>query len=146
MKWGLMLNLDSRFQVNAPQIAHETIDNETIVIDFESGIYYSLREVANQVWIWLATGATVAEIVDWTVAHYTGDRAEIEQSVELFVTALLRESLIAKAEKSSTVAPPQSETKQPFVVPILEQYTDMQDLLLLDPIHEVDAQGWPARK
>jgi hypothetical protein len=25
-------------------------------------------------------------------------------------------------------------------------YEDMQDLLLLDPIHDVDETGWPARK
>jgi hypothetical protein len=28
-------------------------------------------------------------------------------------------------------------------VPVLNKYTDMQDLLLLDPIHEVDERGWP---
>jgi hypothetical protein len=28
----------------------------------------------------------------------------------------------------------------------LNKYTDMQDLLLLDPIHEVDAAGWPSTK
>jgi hypothetical protein len=31
----------------------------------------------------------------------------------------------------------------PFVAPVLDKYTDMQELLLLDPIHEVDASGWP---
>ena len=30
-----------------------------------------------------------------------------------------------------------------FEAPILQKYTDMQDLLLLDPIHEVDEAGWP---
>jgi hypothetical protein len=31
-------------------------------------------------------------------------------------------------------------------VPLLRKYTDMRDLLLLDPIHDVDEQGWPVRK
>jgi hypothetical protein len=26
---------------------------------------------------------------------------------------------------------------------MLQKFTDMQDLLLLDPIHEVDESGWP---
>ncbi len=30
-----------------------------------------------------------------------------------------------------------------YVAPVLESFTDMQDLILLDPIHEVDAAGWP---
>jgi hypothetical protein len=34
-----------------------------------------------------------------------------------------------------------------FTQPVLEVYTDMQDLLLLDPIHEVDEEaGWPSPK
>ena len=28
-------------------------------------------------------------------------------------------------------------------LPRLRKYTDMQDLLLLDPIHEIDQSGWP---
>ena len=30
-----------------------------------------------------------------------------------------------------------------FEKPVLQKYSDMQDLLLLDPIHEVDEMGWP---
>jgi hypothetical protein len=34
----------------------------------------------------------------------------------------------------------------PFEPPILERFDDMQELLLLDPVHEVsDEEGWPAR-
>ncbi|MCU1244771.1 MAG: hypothetical protein JWN02_681, partial [Acidobacteria bacterium] len=27
--------------------------------------------------------------------------------------------------------------------PRLERYTDMQEIILLDPVHKVDSQGWP---
>jgi len=30
-----------------------------------------------------------------------------------------------------------------YAPPVLETFSDMQDLLLLDPIHEVDDAGWP---
>jgi hypothetical protein len=33
-----------------------------------------------------------------------------------------------------------------FIAPVLAVYTDMQDLLLLDPIHDVDEIGWPTRR
>jgi hypothetical protein len=29
---------------------------------------------------------------------------------------------------------------------LFEKYTDMESLLLADPIHEVDEQGWPKLK
>jgi hypothetical protein len=36
-----------------------------------------------------------------------------------------------------------TETMQP---PVLEPFGDMQDLLLLDPVHEVDEDaGWPTK-
>ena len=33
--------------------------------------------------------------------------------------------------------------KLPFEAPVLYTYTDMAELLLLDPIHDVDETGWP---
>jgi len=41
------------------------------------------------------------------------------------------------------VITPPPAGRPPFVKPILQKYTDMADLLLLDPIHEVGEQGWP---
>ena len=31
----------------------------------------------------------------------------------------------------------------PFVAPSFTTFTDMQDIILLDPVHEVDTRGWP---
>jgi hypothetical protein len=37
--------------------------------------------------------------------------------------------------------------KLPFQKPLLQKYTDMEALLLVDPIHEVDEEeGWPKQK
>jgi len=36
-----------------------------------------------------------------------------------------------------------SAERPPFTKPELHKFTDMQDLLLFDPIHEVDESGWP---
>ena len=39
-----------------------------------------------------------------------------------------------------------SGTRQPYSPPVLNSYTDMEELLLLDPIHDVDQAGWPMPK
>ena len=31
-----------------------------------------------------------------------------------------------------------------YQAPSLEKYSDLQDLLLIDPIHEADESGWPS--
>ena len=33
-----------------------------------------------------------------------------------------------------------------FVAPALTRYTDVKDLLVLDPVHDVDEMGWPTPK
>jgi hypothetical protein len=33
-----------------------------------------------------------------------------------------------------------------FSPPVLQKFSDMQELLLVDPIHEVKAEGWPLTK
>lgn len=30
-----------------------------------------------------------------------------------------------------------------FLAPLIETVTDMENLLAIDPVHEVDGQGWP---
>jgi hypothetical protein len=34
----------------------------------------------------------------------------------------------------------------PYTKPVLNKYTDMQQLLLADPLHEVQEAGWPHTK
>jgi hypothetical protein len=38
---------------------------------------------------------------------------------------------------------PSPASRRPFDEPLVERFTDMQNLLLLDPIHEVTEEGWP---
>ena len=70
----------------------------------------------------------------------------MEPAVTRFVERLLEEALLVAANgdgrplrlRPSRTAPPRLVRE-----PRLDKYTDMQELLLLDPIHEVDERGWP---
>jgi hypothetical protein len=56
---------------------------------------------------------------------------------------LEREGLIRPAERPAERLNASTGQSRQFVPPVLERYDDMEDLLLLDPVHDVDAQGWP---
>ena len=43
-----------------------------------------------------------------------------------------------------TLFPSKVEFEKDYTAPKLATYSDLQDLLLLDPIHDVDETGWPA--
>ena len=41
---------------------------------------------------------------------------------------------------------PPAEAMLHFSAPVVETFADLQDLIVLDPVHEVDATaGWPNR-
>jgi len=141
------------FTVNLSQIAHETIDGEVVIIHLKSGTYYSLQNVGANIWNLLENGANVTEIITQITHQYDGNHSEIENAVNQLISKLQEENLIEAAtgedhihKSRLKIATEVHAEKPPFQTPVLEKYDDMQDLLLLDPIHEVDETGWPHRQ
>jgi len=67
-----------------------------------------------------------------------------QQAIEEFISRLLLEELISeKIAESLTEETLDFDTIATYLPPIVEKYTDMQDLLMLDPIHDIDETGWP---
>lgn len=129
-------------------VIFETIDGEAVVINLDNGNYYSLRGPAAVVWSALTSGHNVKDTVAALEERLSGDGGEIDAYVRALCDELRGEELI----KESQVRDPgpiewgDITTGAPFVATKLERFDDMQDLILLDPIHEVDQQeGWPAK-
>lgn len=142
-----------RFKINQPHVVAEQFDDEVIAINLETGSYYSMDKSAATVWSLLSAGATLPEIIAEVSACYQGEPTLMAQAIQQFVDDLQRAQLIvAHTDGSRTeLAKPLTSTLLPFEKirfdpPLLSEYNDMQDLLLLDPIHEVDSQGWPQKK
>lgn len=138
-----------RFRINSPNTVHEVIEGEAIIINMKMGHYYSTDQTGALIWELIAqnldTVAMVARITD----RFLGDPLEIRRSLEDFLDQLIRENLIvsdstAPISRLSGSSESTWDNKTPFVKPELHKYTDLQDLLLLDPIHEVDEDGWPS--
>lgn len=136
------------FRINQPQVISQTIDGEVVVIHLLTGTYYSLAGAAACLWNALERGAATAQMPELLESRFTECDAELEKIVTDFLGELSAESLIVPAEKNNAtpVAPNTSVRQEKFARPALKKFTDMQELLLLDPIHEVDATGWPLAK
>jgi len=136
------------FRINSPTIIHEIIEGEAVIINMEMGHYYSIDQTGARIWELVDKRASADEIIQSFTKYYAGDPKTIQRSVLDFLAELQRENLIVPASKetddqnfSGNVITPTE--RPPFNQPELHKYTDMQDLLLLDPIHEVDESGWP---
>jgi len=128
-------------------VVSELFDDEVVVIDMVSGNYFSLDATGAEIWTWLAEDAAPEDLVRKAVQTYDGDAGVIETTVREFLERLQAERLVVAAEApaGAPAGPPDPPaSKKAFHPPTLSVYTDMQDLLLLDPIHDVDETGWPA--
>jgi hypothetical protein len=134
--------------VNLSHVVHETIDGETILIHLKTGSYFSLDGVGSEVWVALAAGATPQTLLAAAADRYTGDPAEVETGLDDLVAELLREGLVVAGGDPATAEAPRLPPGQiPFVRPVLHVYTDMQEFMLVDPLHDVDeVAGWPHAK
>lgn len=138
-----------RLRVNTPQVIHESIDGEVIIIDLGTGTYYSLKGSGADVWelIHGQPGVDSSELVDLLAPGYTASRDEIVAAIASFLADLRSEGLVIEATAGTQVASTTTSRnglpKAAFEAPTLEKYTDMQDLVLIDPVHQVDETGWP---
>ena len=122
-----------RYRINSPKVIHQIFDTEVVIVNLESGNYYSISGSGIDIWRQLAANRARDEILKSFDAN--------AETVARFLDELAREELVIEAAeelKAGDAARP-----GPFVKPALDKFTDMRDLLLLDPIHELDESGWP---
>jgi hypothetical protein len=137
--------------LNTANVAHETIDGETILIHLGTGTYHSLTGAGPQVWELLAQGLQPQEIVALLQRAHPAEAEQIATSVAQLTDELLAADLLTESPTATVVAPRQIPDALPaagaFAAPVLETFTDMQDFLLVDPLHDVDeVAGWPHAK
>lgn len=140
--------------VDARQVVHELVDGELILIHLARGNYFSLSGSGPRIWSLLSAGVSPAETIASLESIHAGEAGAIEREVGELVRQLLEEELLHPTGASGEPADdaredrPDGETRaeRPFDPPRLEKYTDMQDYLLIDPIHEVEQPGWPQGK
>ena len=135
------------YRVNSPQVISETVGGETIIVNLARGHYFSLQGTAVEVWQGLERGEAAETIVLELEQRYEAADGEIGTAVKkLLEDFLAAELVVAEGNGTGTVAPASSQEvdeRVPFVPPSFTTFTDMQDIILLDPVHEVDTQGWP---
>jgi hypothetical protein len=139
----------TRYVVRSPAVVHETIDGEAVIINLESGTYFSAEGASAIAWQRIVGGASEADLASAIGERYEGGAAEIGTAVAQFIAQLSQDGLIRPAEPAegapAALPSPPPEAKAIFKELSLRTFTDLQELLLLDPIHDVNEVGWPAR-
>jgi len=136
-----------RVRVNSPHVISETIDGETIIIHLGTGVYYSIQGDPG-LWDAISTTASIADLAALAQSKSGVSEDIVHSAVLGFVHELRDEDLVvvdSEGELPVVAAGDAVGTVGGFSPPRLTKYTDMKDLVLLDPVHDVGDAGWPQR-
>jgi hypothetical protein len=143
------MEVNIQYSINRDKIIFEKFDDEIVLINLENGNYFSIRQVAQIIWELIEKGLDRSSVISTIAKIYNTTFDKIEDDLTEFIEELLKESLINLTESTNknfdSIVRCETFEKQnmPYSKPVIEIYSEMQDLILLDPIHEVDDTGWP---
>lgn len=125
-------------------VASEVFQDECIIANLDTGLYYSIQ--GNAVALIGALPSNDAEnLIEAIVRPLAAEAEKCRDELREIWQKLLDEKIVILTENdlsSPTAITPATEYK----ASAFNRYSDMQDLLLLDPIHEVDEDGWEKKQ
>jgi hypothetical protein len=122
------------------------IDGEVVVIDLRTGNYFSLVDSAAVIWASLAARPTHDDVAAYLARVYDAEPEQCFARSGAFLDTLVAEGLVVSLEDAEGAGPlPEPPVGSgPLPEPRFEKFDDMQQLILLDPVHEIDESvGWP---
>ncbi|NBS32902.1 MAG: PqqD family protein [Planctomycetia bacterium] len=137
--------MHTKVRINHGPVVCEQHADEVIAINLETGAYYSLQGPACRLWSLIEADAHVGDIIDSFTAVHTGPADKIAAAVHEFLRQLEADQLIVP--DAATGKPPAPAVAESAATPVpqfeLQKYSDMEELLRLDPVHDVGGGGWP---
>jgi hypothetical protein len=122
-----------------PDVIDEVFESETVVVHLRTGAYFAFDESAGVLWRLLEPGRGLPELAALAAERHGLSEAD----VRAFVEQLRAAELVVAAD--APLAAGELPEARPLGPPVVQVFTDMQDLLLLDPVHDLDldGDGWP---
>jgi hypothetical protein len=128
-----MFSQDSRLESNVPDVAAKIMDGEAIIMNLANGNYYSLDGVGASVWELLDRGLAVSETIRAVSDRYGVDEGTVEREVTALVAELVEEELIRLRHEFVEASAEGFGGPVGYGTPALVKFTDMAELLALDP-------------
>jgi len=142
--------MSSYYRVRDKNVVSEIIDEEAIIMDLTDGIYFSSDGAGAVIWDGIVHGFDAAQIKQRVQQAFSADPAELNLDFQGFVASLLANKLVNVAYEAAVSSVgwsmPLPAGRRCYDPPVLNRYDDLQTLALLDPIHDVEVDGWPNRK
>jgi Coenzyme PQQ synthesis protein D (PqqD) len=144
--WSFGVMTARAYAFNGADFAFETFADEIVVLNVNAGTYFAFGGSSIEVWNALANRQPVTVIVDAMAARHEVPAGVVEQELSNFIEKLTAEKILFEAQPADETIPLREPAQaRGFQHFSYEKHVDMEDLLTLDPIHDVDPQrGWPS--
>ena len=131
--------------INRESVSSDFLEGEVVAIHLGTGIYYSLRGSAAVLWQALTLPRDEAGLGAGLAAQFDVPPETAVADASKFIERLVAEQITCVTDQAALAITPSAGPREPYRPPQIERFADLQDLLLLDPIHDVGTQGWPQR-
>ena len=134
------------------RFAHETIDGETMIIDTIRGHLFMVSGGGPLILEFIRGGTSRVNLLREIGNRYGQDASE---GARAFLDELAAAGVLVEIEQTpgsgQMASHPASSDVQivdwpsSLASPMIERYEDIADIITMDPIHDVDASGWPRK-
>ena len=132
-----------QLSIASPPCVAEDFDGEVIVLNLDTGLYFSLPGLPGAIWRDINSGVPPEKILN----DLSQADASLGRDAKKLIDSLVHHGLLR------VVGETQNAPSHPEYVPMVGKgicdltftaHDDMKDLVMTDPIHDVDeAVGWP---
>ena len=135
------------YKLNEEKMFYDYADGQAVVINYQTGMYYGMSLLGSAILDRIIAGKNVDEIIT-AVKALPQCPSDIEERIYNFVKELQETEVIVNGPTVTGGAEPLAkEVAEDGFDLKLDEFAEMSDLLLADPVHDVDMQaGWPKLK
>ena len=134
------MDISSLHAVNGPDVISEDFDGEMVILNLANGRYFGLRGIASQIWSCIGEGHRPNTIL----ASIAAIQPSLVESSKSFLAQLVELDLIVQRKEDTGASTASINALWTAETPKIEVFDDLAELLLADPIHDVDEEaGWP---
>lgn len=135
------------YKLNEEKMFYDYADGQAVVINYQTGMYYGMGLLASAILDRIVAGKDVEEIIK-AVKMLPQCPPDIAERVHDFIKDLQEKEIIVDGPAATGGAEPlANELAEDGFDLKLDMFAEMSDLLLADPVHDVDMEaGWPKLK
>ncbi len=132
------------YKLNDEKMFYDIADGQAVVINYVTGMYYGTTMLGSVVLDRLVKGNAPAEIAA-AVKEIPGCPEDFAAELDRFIGRLQETEILVPGETVPGGGEPiEAKTAAEGFTLTLDEFAEVQDLILADPIHDVDVeQGWP---